>query len=431
MAMHKVILLLMSIFLFIASLTQISASLTQTSITDAQRREQAARALSAAKKSKGSFRIITAQGNSKENLFVIDPAFGNETKRLEFLKTQDYKGLANDGFIAVVMKDGEDNYWLSRVCIDHFGSLEQLLRNGAEVKQSGPALGFSLLVTCNGLQIDKVVPESAAARADIRNGDYVLSLNGQTINTRPELADLLNREKAADNVILAVRRNGHILPIRVNLVEASNFKPSSPWQDAYSRRNYQLGITISQFRTLPYPDQKEWPNAYPVCTDDPRSQTYPYLADLYISSDWKSAGVVQCTFFYNDATMNRPLRAALMLGDLGSLTTFYFISEDGREEPRLFLIKSGGPSDSYESMLSTFVVAFGKPSKITQEQYQTKAGSVFPNEIATWENASSTMQLGHFGETTEVLQITHLLKPLMAVFDKKLAEGTARKAKKL
>jgi len=38
-------------------------------------------------------------------------------------------------------------------------------------------------------------------------------------------------------------------------------QPSSPWQDAYSRRNYQLGITISQFRVLPYPDQKEWPNA--------------------------------------------------------------------------------------------------------------------------------------------------------------------------
>src|SRR6185437_15681771 len=137
MIMHKVILLLMSIFLSITSLAQ-------TSITDSQRREQAAQALSAAKKPKGSFRIITAQGNSKENLFIIDPAFGSETKRLEFLKTQDYKGLANDGFIAVVMKDGEDNYWLSRVCTDHFGPLEQLLKNGADVKQSGPALGFSL-----------------------------------------------------------------------------------------------------------------------------------------------------------------------------------------------------------------------------------------------------------------------------------------------
>src|ERR1700730_156610 len=75
-----------------------------------------------------------------------------------------------------------------------------------------------------------------------------------------------------------------------NLADALNFKPGSPWQDAYSRRNYQLGITISQFRTLPYPDQKEWPNAYVVCTDEARSQTFPF--HLYISSDLKGAGVV-------------------------------------------------------------------------------------------------------------------------------------------
>lgn len=208
-----------------------------------------------------------------------------------------------------------------------------------------------------------------------------------------------------------------------------NFKPGSPWQDAYSRRNYQLGITISQFRTLPYPDQKEWPNAYVVCTDEARSQTFPF--HLYISSDLKGAGVVQCTFFYNHGTSNVPESAALMLGNLGSVTTFYFISENGQQEPRLFLVKSVGPSDFYGDLLDTFAVAFGKPSAITHEQYQTKAGSIFPNEIATWENTLSSIELKRFGETTEVLQITCLLKPLAVVLDKKIAEGQAMKAKKL
>jgi hypothetical protein len=207
-------------------------------------------------------------------------------------------------------------------------------------------------------------------------------------------------------------------------------QPSSPWQDAYSRRNYQLGITISQFRVLSYPDQKEWPNAYPVCTDEARSQTFPFMEQLHISSDWKNAGVVQCTFFYNDKKINRPEIAALMLGDLGSLTNFFFISEDGHQEPRLFLVKSGGPSGTYMDLLNTFVVAFGKPA-ITKEQYQTKSGAAFPNEIATWENNSSSIELRRFGRTTEVLQVTHLLKPLAAVFDKKLAEGQAEKAKRL
>jgi len=220
-----------------------------------------------------------------------------------------------------------------------------------------------------------------------------------------------------------------VLPIAS--IAQTSIKPSSPWQDAYSRRSYQLGITISQFRALPYPDQKEWPNAYPVCTDEARSQTFPFLAELYISSDWKSAGVVQCTFFYNSGTMNPAERAALMLGDLASFTVFFFIPENGGQEPRLFLVKSRGSSGSYGDLLNTFSAAFGKPSTITREQYQTKAGSIFPNEIATWENTSSSIELKRFGETTEVLQITHLLKPLAAVFDKKLAEGQAMKAKKL
>jgi hypothetical protein len=421
--MHRKLLLLLSLAISIGSLAQ-------QPFADADHREHAAQVL-AAKKPKRSVRIITAQGSSKENLFVIDPAFKDVSQRLDFLASQEVKALADEGFVAVVMKDSENNYWGSKVCPDHFSPMEQLLKNGVEIKPSGPSLGFSLSLSCNGLQLDKIVLESAAAKANLRSGDYLISINAQKVNTRTEVVDFLNREKGTETIELGIQRDGQILSFKIRSADAMNFKPSSPWPDAYSRRNYQLGITISQFRTLPYPDQDQWPNSYPICSDDPRGHTVPFLLDLIISDDWKNAGIIQCTFFYNSSAINQPLRAALMLGDISSLTSFYFISQEGQQEPRLFLIKSAGPSDSYGDLLKTFVAAFGKPSNITKEQFQTKTGSVFPNEIAVWENNNSSIQLSHFGQTTEVLQVTHSLKPLVAVFEKRLAEGQAMKAKKL
>jgi hypothetical protein len=213
--------------------------------------------------------------------------------------------------------------------------------------------------------------------------------------------------------------------------DAAALKPSSPWPVAYSRRNFQLGISISQFRAAPYPDQKEWPGAYSVCTGDPRSLDPAFEVRLRISSDWKGAGVTACKFFYDSDVLKSPEEAGLVLGDINSRTTFFFISEDGRQEPRLFRIESGGPSGSYAELSNAFVSAYGVPSKASQEQYQTKGGSIFANKISTWENASSFIRLTQFGETTEVFEVVHSLKPLDKVFEKNLTEVTARKAKTL
>lgn len=417
-------------FVFLLLCAIFHGSLAQAPHADADHREQTARTLSA-KKSKRNARIITAQGSSKENLFVIDPAFKDDSQRLEFLASQDFKALASDGFVAVIMKDGENNFWGSKVCPDHFSPMEQRIKNGVEVRPTGPSLGFSIATTCDGMLLDKIVPESVAAKAGLRPGDYLISLNAQRVNTRTEVIDFLNREKGIEAIDLGIRRNGQILSLKINSADAANFKPSSPWPDAYSRRNYQLGITILQFRALPYPDQDQWPNSYPICSDDPRGKIPPFRLDLMISDDWKNAGVVQCTFFYESTAINQPLNAALMLGSLSSPTSFYFIAQEGQQEPRLFLIKSSAPSDSYGDLLKTFASAFGKPSNVVQENFQTKSGSIFPNEIATWENNNSSIQLSHFGQTTEVLQVTHSLKPLLAILEKRLAEGQAVKAKKL
>jgi hypothetical protein len=308
--------------------------------------------------------------------------------------------------------------------------MELLMKNGVVVSDPGHLLGFSLLVTCDGLQINGILPDSAAAKTGIRNGDYLISLNGQPISKRSDIEKILRLEQSANDVILSVRRGDQTLPIKVSIVEI--FQPSSPWPDAFSRRNYKLGITISQFRSIPFPDwgdQQGWPNAYPVCTDEARSKTLDF-SELYLSDEQKDAGVVECKFFWDSDSMGRR-EAALKMGSLYSTTTLFFISEDGQKEPRLFWIKSIGPSDSYQDLTDTFAVAYGKPTKIMQMPVQTKSGSTFTNEISTWDNLYSSIEIARYGETTNLLQVTYLLKPLAEVFDKKLAEERAKKAKTL
>jgi hypothetical protein len=201
--MHRKFLLLLPLAISIGSLAQVP-------LTDADHREQTARVLSATKPKRNT-RIITAQGTSKENLFVIDPAFNDIGQRLDFLASQEFKALANDRFVAVVMEDGENNYWGAKVCPDHFSPMEQLLKNGAEIRPSGPSMGFSLSLRCDGLQLDMIVPESAAAKASLRNGDYLVSLNARKVNTRTEVVDFLNREKGTDTIEMGMRRDGQML----------------------------------------------------------------------------------------------------------------------------------------------------------------------------------------------------------------------------
>jgi hypothetical protein len=211
---------------------------------------------------------------------------------------------------------------------------------------------------------------------------------------------------------------------------ASTAAPQSPWPDAHARRTYQLGITLSEFRAIPYPDQQGWPNAYPVCTDEARSEKYPYRGeDLNISEDWKAVGVIKCTFFY-DGRFGLS-SAGLMLGDFGSHTEFAFISEDGQKEPRLFLIKSGGPTGKFEDLVSAFSVALGKPSKVEKAKVQNRVGNAFENETVVWQGKSSRVELERYAATLRILEVRHILEPLDGIFVKKLAERTAIKAHNL
>ncbi|WP_161963328.1 hypothetical protein [Xanthomonas campestris] len=203
------------------------------------------------------------------------------------------------------------------------------------------------------------------------------------------------------------------------------------WSDAYSRRSYKLGMTLSEFRSTPYPDTKDWPSAYSVCSDEPRAASYPYQSDLSVSKDWRDAGVVSCMFFFESGSAKMVYSAGVILGDIPSHTKFHFIRQKPEDEPRLFYITSSGPTANYDDLVATFTQALGKPSSVKSGDVQNRLGASFKNDITTWSNTSSKVVISRYGDTIRLLQVEHILTPLWKSLESGLSSGRADKAKNL
>ncbi len=70
-----------------------------------------------------------------------------------------------------------------------------------------------------GVLINEVLPNTPAAKANLKEGDIVLSVGGQPVNRSNQLQSLIARKHPGDTVTLAVRRNTEDLTIRVTLGE--------------------------------------------------------------------------------------------------------------------------------------------------------------------------------------------------------------------
>lgn len=205
----------------------------------------------------------------------------------------------------------------------------------------------------------------------------------------------------------------------------------SSWPDAHSRRNYKLGMTLDEFRSAPFPDTKDWPTAYPVCSNEQRASSYPYSSDLVLTKNWQDAGVISCMFFFESGPAKMVLSAGVILGDIPSRTKFYFIKDSAEGEPRLFYITSGGPTAHYEDLVATFTEALGKPTSVKSEEVKNGLGASFKNDVTTWANASSKVVVSRYGDTIRALQVEHVLTPLWKVLESGIAANRAGKARNL
>ena len=99
-----------------------------------------------------------------------------------------------------------------------------------------------------GVLISNVLPNTPAAKANLKEGDIVLSVDGQPVNRPNHLQSLVARKHPGDIVTLAIRRNTEDLTIRVTLGErlpddlaSADDAPSQEQEDASVS---EIGLTV-------------------------------------------------------------------------------------------------------------------------------------------------------------------------------------------
>jgi hypothetical protein len=201
----------------------------------------------------------------------------------------------------------------------------------------------------------------------------------------------------------------------------------SAWPEAYSRRVYKLGITLSEFRRIRFPDLKVWPGAFLVCSDDPRVRSNYRMRDAELTGTWSKVGVLKCLFFHPTKYTGFS-GAGLVLGDINSSTEYYFYPPKQGAEPVLFQITSLGPSARFSGVAALYKEAFGSPTKTRTETVQNRVGGVFSNRIIEYHNAVSSIQLSRYGETLRIFKVEYWLRPILERLNTAVGAVNRRKA---
>src|SRR5439155_9125233 len=71
----------------------------------------------------------------------------------------------------------------------------------------------------SGVIVNRVVPDSPADRAGLRNGDVIVSLNSRSIDSASELTDVVRGYRAGQSVGLILVRNGTRRSVTARLAE--------------------------------------------------------------------------------------------------------------------------------------------------------------------------------------------------------------------
>lgn len=166
--------------------------------------------------------------------------------------------------------------------------------------------------------------------------------------------------------------------------------------DQLALRNYQLGITLAEFKQIPYPDQVSRPGTdnlevRTICNDgEPRPEGFG-IAGLLLqpAESWKKIGVTVCRFYYRPPTKQVAtwLEAGIEVADLGRLDAeFAFTpqSSDPANSQRLFSIRFEAPVADFPKLVSAYRIKYGQPSSSTNDRVQTTAGAKFDSQVLVW-----------------------------------------------
>jgi hypothetical protein len=187
---------------------------------------------------------------------------------------------------------------------------------------------------------------------------------------------------------------------------ASNLK-----DDVFSFRGIPLGITLAEFRAIPFPDLKRWPGVQPICSGD--EEASHLTVPLSVGGLLGKAGVTICKYY----KPGEPIAGIGLLSKwdewapdfagIGNYDTVFFFCSTGDGQQRLYSILIQPSAEHFETIRAAIIARYGDPAKVQSETVQNGLGAKFERVNLFWESAASTLTLQNPGDTLNSMVVSY------------------------
>jgi hypothetical protein len=159
----------------------------------------------------------------------------------------------------------------------------------------------------------------------------------------------------------------------------------------YALRNIAVGITLPEFRRLPYPDIDKREAVRVYCSNE---QGAGGLGGLSLSPGMLQAGVVKCAYYEKGAGLDaQPVTATMTFLGENVTPIFLFYKPDGAPEYGLAQITLGLSNRRGGEIVELFYRAYGGPSSLDIVAVPIGFGGDLPDIRYIWQNDASSIQL--------------------------------------
>ena len=130
-------------------------------------------------------------------------------------------------------------------------SVDRIVETGQNVRAGW--LGIMPDFHASNLRVARVVPESPAATAGVQNGDVILAIDDQAIESRWDLAQAIRWKGSGSELTLSILRDGQPHEVSTVLSERQDRGPRISWRleiPAFWNRTKSLEEQVEVYRTI-------------------------------------------------------------------------------------------------------------------------------------------------------------------------------------
>src|SRR5262249_54188086 len=107
-----------------------------------------------------------------------------------------------------------------------------------------------------GVEVERVVPNSPAHQAGLREGDRILSVNNQRVNSAQQLTRLISKEEPGSNVAIDLIRDGEQQQIHTQLSSREQAMPHRMTRRMEEDRQHRYSSDDERGRRGPSTDRE-------------------------------------------------------------------------------------------------------------------------------------------------------------------------------